>query len=179
MKWCFDWGSIVILGAAAAVLWPSRGRGEEFITTDTNIAVTSPYSATQIDKALRGIGASEMVGLGEAFKKAERESKIHALFLTAIAVHESGMGTSRIAREKNNLFGWGAVDATPFDSAHSFVSKEAGILHVASRLRAMYINEWKLTTPNQIGTRYASDKQWAVKVTNWARRLQNEISNSR
>src|SRR5690606_24634569 len=127
------------------------------------------YSAMQIDKALSGIGASEMVGLGEAFKKAERESKIHALFLAAIAVHESAMGTSRIAREKNNLFGWGAVDASPFDSAHSFLSREAGILHVASRLRALYINDWKLTTPNQIGTRYSSDKEWAAKVTYWAR----------
>lgn len=177
MKQVFELGSLVILGAVAIALWQSRGGGQGLITVDTNIAVSSPYSATQIDKALSGIGASEMVGLGEAFKKAEKESKIHSLFLTAIAVHESGMGTSRIAREKNNLFGWGAVDGTPFDSAHSFVSKEAGILHVASRLRAMYINDWKLTTPRQIGTRYASDKQWAVKVTNWARRLQNEISN--
>jgi len=178
LKRGFDWESIIIIGAVAAVLWLSRGRAE-FITVDTNIAVSSPYSAMQIDRALSRIGASEMVGLGAAFKKAEKESRVHAIFLTAIAVHESGMGTSRIAREKNNLFGWGAVDATPFDSAHSFVSKEAGILHVASRLRAMYINEWKLTTPNQIGSRYASDKQWAEKVTYWARRLQNEIAHSR
>ena len=98
MKRCFDWGSIVILGAAAAALWQSRGRGEEFITTETNIAVTSPYSATQIDTALSRIGASEMVGLGEAFKKAEKKSRIHAIF-AAIAIHESE-GTSRIAREK-------------------------------------------------------------------------------
>lgn len=177
MKRVFELVSVVTVGAVVIAFWQSRGRGEEVITVDTNIAVTSPYSAMQIDKALSGIGASEMVGLGEAFKKAERESKIHALFLAAIAVHESAMGTSRIAREKNNLFGWGAVDASPFDSAHSFVSKEAGILHVASRLRAMYINDWKLTTPNQIGTRYSSDKQWAVKVTYWARRLQDAISN--
>jgi beta-N-acetylglucosaminidase len=169
------WVSIVTVGAIGIALWLSRDKGEEFITADTNIAVTSPYSAMQIDKALSGIGASEMVGLGEAFKTAERESKIHALFLAAIAVHESKMGTSRIAREKNNLFGWGAVDDSPFDSAYSFASKEAGILHVASRLRAMYVNEWKLTTPSQIGTRYASDTQWAEKVTYWARRLQNEI----
>lgn len=178
MKRFFELGGVLVVGAVVLALWHSRG-GAGFITVDTNIAVTSPYSARQIDMALSRIGASEMVGLGEAFKKAERESRIHAIFLAAIAVHESAMGTSRIAREKNNLFGWGAVDATPFDSAYSFVSKEAGILHVASRLRAMYIDDWKLTTPRQIGTRYASDPQWAVKVTNWARRLQSEISNSR
>ena len=178
MKRLFEWGGALIAGAVALALalWQSRD-SVELITLDTNIAVTSPYSARQIDRALSRIGASEMVGLGEAFKKAERENKIHALFLTAIAVHESAMGTSRIAREKNNLFGWGAVDNSPFDSAYSFVSKEEGILYVASRLRAMYINNWKLTTPRQIGTRYASDPQWAVKVTNWARRLQHEISN--
>lgn len=179
MKRLFELGGALVAGAVFLALWQSRNGGVEFITLDTNIAVTSPYSARQIDRALSRIGASEMVGLGEAFKKAERESRIHALFLTAIAIHESAMGTSRIAREKNNLFGWGAVDDSPFDSAYSFASKEEGILYVASRLRAMYINDWKLTTPRQIGTRYASDPQWAVKVTNWARRLQSEISNSR
>ena len=58
----------------------------------------------------------------EYFYYAEKQYKINGVFLAAVAVHESGWGTSTIAKNKNNLFGYGAVDSNPYGGAYSFSS---------------------------------------------------------
>lgn len=56
-------------------------------------------------------------GVAEAFIDIQNEYGVSALGLLAIACLESAYGTSHIAREKQNLFGWGAVDTNPFNGA--------------------------------------------------------------
>lgn len=173
----FEAGSLIFIIAFAFIIWRTRTHAGVLESISDDVTIRTPASGAQIDEALRAVGAWAMVGLGDAFKHAERVSGINAVFLAAIAVHESNKGTSRIAREKNNLFGWGAVDADPFDKAFSFSSRENGIEHVALRLRAEYVDKRGLKTIAQIGSRYASDSDWAGKVIYWCRRLQDEISN--
>jgi len=50
-------------------------------------------------------------------ESAKNANGINPIFILALAIHESGWGKSQIARAKNNLFGWGAVDADPFNRA--------------------------------------------------------------
>ena len=38
-------------------------------------------------------------------------------FIASIAIHESAWGTSQIAQEKHNLFGYGSYDQTPYESS--------------------------------------------------------------
>ena len=58
-----------------------------------------------------------------------------------MAIHESGWGSSKIAKDKKNLFGFGAYDRSPYDSAVTFATYEEGIETVAKYLVKNYINE--------------------------------------
>lgn len=145
-------------------------------SVDDDLRTPSPLTSMDLDRAFKEIGADSMIGLGKAFKLAEAKHGVNAVFLAAVAVHESGKGTSRIAREKNNLFGWGAVDVDPFVRASKFDSLEDGIETVAAWLRAKYFDHLDLTTLRAVGSRYATDPQWAEKVLYWAKRIQ-EMSN--
>ena len=61
-----------------------------------------------LDQALKGTG---LAGQGQAFLAAEQEHGVDAVTLAAICAHESGWGTSKLARERNNLAGLGAYSA--------------------------------------------------------------------
>lgn len=171
----FEAGSLLFILGCAIVVWQVRAKQGFLDSLDDSVLIRSPASARQIDNAFRDVGAWAMVGLGESFKHAERLSGINAIFLASIAIHESDRGLSKIATDKNNLFGWGAYDKTPYESAFSFPTREAGIEHVALRLRRLYVEQWNLSTVREIGDRYASDPGWAVKVMIWAGRLQSAI----
>lgn len=142
---------------------------------DDDLRTPSPLTARQLDAAFEEIGAYRMVGLGRAFKRAEADYGVNAAFLAAVAVHESGKGTSRIATEKYNLFGWGARDSYPFVYAYKFDSWEHGIDYVAKQLRVAYFDMRRLTTLRRVGERYASDNAWAAKVLYWVKRLQEQL----
>lgn len=173
----FEMGSWLAAGVFLLAFLNRLGSVTTPLTVDTDLRKPAGVSARQLDRGLDIIGAHALVGLGSAFKQAERESGVNAVFLTSLAVHESDLGRSRIAREKNNLFGWGAFDASPYESALSFGSKEEGIRYVASRIRALYFNEWNLVTLRQMNTRYSSDTGWANKIANWAVTLHHAMYN--
>ena len=40
----------------------------------------------------------------------EKKYNINGIFLASMAIHESGWGTSQIAQDKKNLFGYGSYD---------------------------------------------------------------------
>ena len=108
-----------------------------------------------LDQALKGTG---LAGLGQAFLAAEQEHGIDAVTLAAICYHESGWGTSRLAREKNNLAGLGAYDGCEYTAAMTFEGREACVMYLA-RLLAK-----RPGSLDDVGRWYASDPRWAVKV---------------
>ena len=64
---------------------------------------------------------SVMSGKGQVFVDAAETYGMNALLVYAIAILESGNGTSQYARQRNNLFGIAAYDSNP-DAAFSFPS---------------------------------------------------------
>ena len=113
------------------------------------------------------------------FYYAEQEYGINGVFLAAIAIHESGWGTSNIAKDKNNLFGYMAYDNSPYASAKQFSTCAEGIDLVARVLVKYYLNpagaeiyggniaEGKFyngNTVTAVNQKYASDKNWANAV---------------
>ena len=70
----------------------------------------------------------------QVFYNMEKKYNINGIFLASIAIHESGWGTSNIAKDKNNLFGYGAYDETPYESSLDFDSYADGIETVAKSL---------------------------------------------
>lgn len=145
-------------------------------SVNTDVRVPSRATAQQIDEALKG---TRLAGLGASFIKAEQKHGVNAWFLAALAAHESGFGESQIAKDKNNLFGFQAYDSSPYQSARSFHSVDAGIDHVASYLSSAYLNpggaHYHGTAISDIGQSYATDPAWADKVSAHMERMMTSL----
>lgn len=124
------------------------------------------------------------------FYYAEEQYNINGVFLAAIAIHESAWGTSAIARNKNNLFGYAAYDRDPYNSASNFANYAEGIDLVARMLMKNYLNSlgtqlvdgsvatgkfYNGKTVSDVNKRYATDKNWANCVYRWMETLYNSI----
>ena len=117
----------------------------------------------------------------KAFYDAEVKYGINGVFLASIGIHESAWGTSRIAIDKKNLFGFGAYDASPYESALTFETYAKGVDAVAAWLMMNYLlpqgsrmkngeiasgNYFNGPTVNGVNVRYATDPEWGAKVFN-------------
>ena len=125
-----------------------------------------------------------------AFYNIEQKYNINGIFLAAIAIHESGWGTSRIAVDKKNLFGFGSYDSSPYEGSYTFNSYEEGLEIVAKSLIKNYLNPFGTivfdgetatgtyyngpTVPG-INIRYASDPNWNIKVFSKMLYLYNKL----
>ncbi len=120
--------------------------------------------ATDLDRALAGTG---LAGLGQALYVAEAETGVSAVLLAAICAHESGWGTSRLAREKNNLAGLGAYDGCEYTAALTFESRAECVMYLARLLRD------RPGTLDDVGRWYATDPGWSRKVAGCVRMIAN------
>ena len=144
------------------------------VTPDTDIATVSGVAAWAIDEYLKE--NTPLPPLGAAFLKAERDYGVNAAVLLAIAMHESGFGTSDIARVKKNLFGYHAYDRDPFKWAETFPSYAAGVDVVAKYLHDDYLlptgQFWHgYTTLRAVNLSYASGVHWQDGVSTHANRF--------
>ena len=126
----------------------------------------------------------------EYFYYVESQYNINGLFVAAIGIHESAWGTSSIALNKRNLFGYGAYDRDPSGSAATFETYSEGIDLVARVLVKYYLNPvgtaiyngeqavgtyYKGATLTAVNKSYASDKNWANGVYKWMMYLYNKL----
>lgn len=139
-----------------------------------DVTMPSAVTAYELERVLE---STDLKGLGRSFVYAELIYGINAIFLTALAIHESRWGTSALAQEKNNLFGFGAYDANPYLYAETFISKHDGILYVAKFLRDNYINGQYSNGRNisDINYKYASDEEWSYKIFMLILQIDNDI----
>lgn len=138
----------------------------------------SNYTAQDFKKYLEAVGRtnSAYYDQTQAFIDGQNKYAMNALLVFALANHESAYGTSTIAREKYNYFGWGAVDSSPFASASSYATKDASILQAMSINLFGYSNplDWRFSGPAAgnkgagANTKYASDMYWGLKVAGHA-----------
>lgn len=115
----------------------------------------------------------------EVFYNIEQKYNINGIFVAAIGIHESAWGTSRIAQDKNNLFGYKAYDRDPYNSAQKFVTYEECINTVAEALKNNYLTTtgsfYNGPTLEGVNTRYASDKEWHKKVYSYMEYLYDKL----
>lgn len=132
------------------------------------VLTLSDFTAKQYERAWNRLGAHGLKGTGESLVQAEELYSVNSLVLSAIAYLESAGGMSKLAREKNNLFGLGAGGANPYRSALCFSSKDECIYYAARMLRNRYLNRgsrgYRGDNLVAIGPRYAADPLWAEKV---------------
>ncbi len=139
-----------------------RGAGMPVLTR-------SNFTAHQYERAWSRLGAGGLRGTGDALVRAEEAYGVNSLVLSAIAFLESAGGNSRLAREKNNLFGLGAGGSDPYRNALCFSSRNECIDYTARVLRYRYLSRGAQLHRGEnlaaIGPNYAADPLWAEKVS--------------
>ena len=135
---------------------------------DMPILTRSGFSPDMFERAWEELEADRLKGSGKEFVKAEEATGVNALVLAAICVHETNWGKSDLARYKNNYFGWGAFDFSPYESAATFESREESINHAAKSLRKDYLSKegrfYRGEDLYSVNEMYARDEEWANKV---------------
>ena len=135
---------------------------------------TTSYGYTDVSR-------SKLVNAGKYFQAVTGKYGINGALQYAMAIHESGWGTSSLSLNKNNLFGMNATDDNPYGNGTSFSSVESGInYHADIYLSQGYtdpLTDWRYMGP-QVGNkgsgmnvRYASDPFWGEKIAGWYYRL--------
>lgn len=163
------------------------------LSKDMSLNKPSGLSLEQFKKVLSGNGADKnsiLANNAEYFYYAEKQYNVNGIFIAAVAIHESNWGTSKIARNKNNLFGYGASDGDPYNNAKTFSSYAEGIDLLARVFVKYYLNPagtnvyggevangkyYNGTTLSAVNKRYASDKNWANGVYKWMSYLYNRL----
>lgn len=115
---------------------------------------TTNYGASTFERVLAG---TNLEGLGECLVKLEQEYGVNGMFCLGVARAESGMGSSYIAKNKNNLFG-----IMGSSGARSYSSKEECIMAFG---RLMTSSTYYGKTIEQIAPIYCN-YSWASFVRN-------------
>lgn len=120
----------------------------------------------------------------------EQQYNINGVFVASVGIHESAWGSSKIAKDKNNLFGYGAYDSNPYNGAYSFSSYSESIDLLARVFVKYYINSkgtpiyggekavgtyYNGPTLTGINKKYATDKNWANGVFAHMKYLYNKL----
>lgn len=167
-------GSFANTGGAWSVLWQGDYTKEEFIAAVE--AYTPPNVTGNSGRSCVECYQRYFVANAENFFDICTRNGMDPRFIFCIGIHESYYGTSNIANEKGNFFGWGAYDWDPGGSAFEFADMSEGIEDVSSGLARNYVSpdgqwyQWIIdkgydpTTVEGIGCRYASDDNWANAV---------------
>lgn len=126
----------------------------------------------------------------EYFYYIEKQYNINGIFVASIGIHESAWGTSKIAKDKNNLFGYGAYDSNPYNGAYTFNNYSESIDLLARVLTKYYLNSagtkiynsekavgsyYNGSTLSGVNRRYASDKNWANGVYTYMKYLYGKL----
>ncbi|WP_257156034.1 SH3 domain-containing protein, partial [Bacillus cereus] len=144
------------------------------------LRATSTYTGDEIDNFLSKSNAkSPLIGLGKYFVSAAEKYKMNAGYLVSHAILESGWGTSRIAQDKKNLFGFRAVDSDPYNGATGFKTWEEGIDFCAAYIDKHYLNPSGNTyNGGNLGDKaqgmnvmYASDENWGQQIASLMYRI--------
>ena len=172
----------------------SKDSGKNIIKPSFGMALNKPsgLSLEEFKKVLTDSKDKNKViqNNAEYFYYIEKQYNINGIFVAAVAIHESGWGTSRISKDKHNLFGYGAYDDNPYNGAYQFSEYSESIDLIARVFVKYYINPkgtaiyggekasgkyYNGSTLTGVNTRYATDKNWANAVYKHMEYLYNKL----
>jgi peptidoglycan hydrolase-like protein with peptidoglycan-binding domain len=153
-------------GALFGVAVPTS---HSFTNVDLRYPAPSSVTASQIDNWIAAHHPGDMEGLGQYFIEAQDTYGVNAVYLLAHAALETGWGTSALALNKNNWFGYGAYDGDAYGYGGTFPSTEYAIMFEAWEVRQNYLtpgasNYSSSPTLTGMNTNYASDPNWASSI---------------
>ncbi|WP_267640611.1 N-acetylmuramoyl-L-alanine amidase [Haloarchaeobius amylolyticus] len=173
------WSAEAYLAADTGTGGSGREPSTDF-TIETDLTQPVDVTGAEIDDAIAAERPdSPLVGLGDTFVAVQEEYSVNAVYQAAHAIHESAWGTSTIAQDKQNLFGWGAVDSDPYDGAKYFDTFADCVWYVMGEVADRYLEpgNWRYNGPHLEGMNvyYATDERWAEKIADHYRTLASTI----
>lgn len=162
------------------------------LSFDMNLNQPSGFSLEQFKTALTDSKDVNKIfqNNAEYFYLIEEEYNINGMFVAALGIHESGWGTSKLALNKFNLFGYGAYDSNPYNGAYEFSSYAESIDLIARVFVKYYINPkgtaiydgqtasgkyYSGSTLSDVNKKYASDTNWANSIYSYMQYLYNKL----
>lgn len=163
------------------------------LSKNMKLNIPSGFTLEQFKKVLSGNSQDSnriIQNNAQYFYYIEKQYKINGVFVAAVAIHESNWGTSKLATTKNNLFGYGAYDRDPTNSAYSFGTHAEGIDLLGRVFMKYYLNQagtklyggevatgkyYNGQTLQAVNKKYASDSNWANGVYKWMEYLYNRL----
>lgn len=135
----------------------------------------SNYSAQELNNMIssKTNNSSKMWNIGENIINAQSQYGINALAILSVAGHESGWGTSSIAKNKNNLFGLNATDSNPGEDASLYADVDSCIQDFAKNWMAnqycnpnnwVYNGDYLGNKAEGCNVNYASDPYWGEAI---------------
>ena len=172
----------------------TKTKGQLLSTLSINMQLNKPSGLTleQFKKVLSDNKDTNKIfeENAEYFYYIEKQYNINGIFVASVGIHESAWGTSKIALQKNNLFGYGAYDSNPYNGAYNFTNYSESIDLLARVFVKYYLNPagtsiyggekaagtyYNGPTLKEINTKYATDKNWANAVYSKMQYLYNKL----
>jgi beta-N-acetylglucosaminidase len=123
----------------------------------------SKLTEQQIEQIFEGTSLADH-GLEQTILQTEEEYGINAYFTIAVMKLESGHGKSKLAKEKNNLFGLNAIDGDAFNKAFSFHTKGESIEKFGQIISKHYIDKG-YTSIEKVASKYCqANPKWSALV---------------
>lgn len=137
----------------------------EVVKPSSTVGTESGLTEEDISVIFNGT-ALEGHGLEQTILEVEEEYGINALFTIAVMKLESGNGSSRLAKNKNNLFGLNATGKDAHKRAFSFETKGDSVRKFGQLLSKNYVGKG-YTTIEKIATKYCpANSKWSGLVKN-------------
>lgn len=148
------------------------------VNDETDLRTKSNMSIEEYQKMLENTALYE---IAESLYNAEQKFGVNGLYLMGLACLESFYGNSNFAKNRNNIFGWNAVDSNPGKASY-FTSKNECVMFVAEKLSNNYLSEngcyFEGYTAKDIDKHYCTDKQHANKIIKIIEKLEKNLTNN-
>ncbi|MEX2462391.1 MAG: glucosaminidase domain-containing protein [Paenibacillaceae bacterium] len=123
----------------------------------------SGLTESQIGAIFKGTSLADY-GLEKVILEVEAEYGINAYFTIAVMKLESAHGESKIAVNKNNLFGLNALDGDGYNKAFSFKTKADSVQKFGQLISKNYVGKG-YTTIEKVSKKYClANPQWSDLV---------------
>ena len=163
---------------------PQRKAAPKIVkTVQQNLTANKPTSVVnqasgltseQIEQLFEGSALSGHE-LGEAVLVMEEKYGINAFFTVAVMKLESGHGKSKLAKQKNNLFGLNAIDGNAYNKAFSFKTKSDSVEKFAQLISKNYVGKG-LNTIEKVAKKYCpTNDKWPGLVKSIMKRDYNKL----
>ncbi len=138
-------------------------------TTNNDSLMFEGKAVMEIGKILNKTLGGVMSGKGETYARLSLEKGMDPYLIAAISIHETGNGTSKLARNNYNL---GGIKCSS-GSYCSYSSIEDGISSYVNLIYKNYFSKG-LVTVEQMASKYAQSSAWPKTVNKWYNIIKNK-----